>query len=378
MMELPWPYFGASYGEEEPAAVAEMLAAVAASRRPLDRRSPEIGAFEEAFAVFVGAQHAVALSSGGAALAIGARLLGIGPGDEVPTTALTFKATVLPILELGGRPVPVEVDTATLNLDPADVAAKIGPRTKAIFAMDYAGLPCDIEEIAALAAHAPGGPLPVLDDAAHAVGAERGGRRVGGLADLTCFSFQSQKNMTTLGEGGMLTTNDAALGARARELRNFASDEEIGANLRMTPAQAAVGLVQVRKLDAVNARRRAVALALRSRLASLPDLSLPPDPDGVRHVHHLFPILLPEGTTRAQRDRVMHDLQERFHVTTAVMYEPWYRLPIFRAAGYAEQTCPRTEALIDRLLNLPLHPDYSAAQIDYLADAVREALGVRR
>lgn len=375
MMELPWPYFGASYGDEEAEAVAELLAAVTSSRRPLDRRSPEIAAFEEAFAAFVGTEHAVAVSSGGAALAIGARLLGIGPGDEVPTTALTFKATVLPILELGGRPVPVEVDAATLNLDPADLATKISPRTKAIFAMDYAGRPCDLAGIAALATTAPGGPRPVLDDAAHAVGAAVGGRRIGALADLTCFSFQSQKNMSTLGEGGMLTTNDAALAARARELRNFASENEIGANLRMTAAQAAVGLVQVRKLDAVNARRRQVAEALRSRLEALSVLCLPQAPEGVRHVHHLFPILLPLGTGREQRDALMRAFQERYHIATAVMYEPWYRLSVFRAAGYPEQMCPRTEALLDRLLNLPIHPDYTTEQIDYLADGVRGVLG---
>src|SRR5436305_928137 len=115
------------------------------------------------------------MRSGCPALAVGTRLLGLDPGDQLTSTAWTATTTVLPILELGGRPVPVEVDPATLNLDPADLAAKIGPRTKAIFAMDYAGLPCALEEILALAARAPGGPLPVLDDAAHAVGAERSG-----------------------------------------------------------------------------------------------------------------------------------------------------------------------------------------------------------
>src|SRR5262249_3097901 len=143
-------------------AVSALLESVAASRRTLDRRSPEIAQFEEAFAAYIGTRHAIALSSGGAALGVGTRLLGVGPSDEVPTAALTFKATVLPILEAGGRPVPVEVDASTLNLDPADLVEKIGPRTKAIFAMDYAGLPCAIEAVRAAAERAPGGPVPVL------------------------------------------------------------------------------------------------------------------------------------------------------------------------------------------------------------------------
>lgn len=364
----------------------DVQAVVAALRSGWLTTGPQVAAFERAVASAVSAPHAVAVSSGTAALHAALAAAGIGPGDEVIVPALTFAASANAVLYQGGVPVFADVRQDTLNVDLADVAAKLTPRTRAIVTVDYAGQPADLDEIAALA-HDCG--LVLIEDAAHALGAEYRGRRVGALADLTTFSFHPVKHVTT-GEGGLVTTLSRELDARLRRFRNHGFESEyaqrhergdeyspmveLGYNYRLTDLQCALGLSQLARLEQLLKRRAELAQRYRTELADQPGLLLPAVLPHVRHGWHLFPVLLDSERLGANRRTILAALRAE-NIGAAVHYVPVYWHPYYERRGYRRGLCPRAEWAFERLLTLPLFPAMSDEDADDVLAAVRKVLG---
>ncbi len=364
-------------GSEEEAAVLRVLASGQLAQ------GEEVAAFERSFAEMCGAREAIAVSSGTAALHLALLAHGVGPGDEVITTAFSFAATANVILLVGATPVFVDIERDTYNIDPTLVEAAITPRTKVIMPVHLYGNPSDmqrLEEIAA--AHG----LDIIEDAAQAHGAKIGDRTIGGFG-TACFSFYATKNMMT-GEGGMLTTNDPAIAEKVRLLRNHGQQSRyyhtgIGYNYRMMNLQAAIGLVQLKRLDQFNEQRIANARFLTEHLKEA--VQTPVARPGYRHVYHQYTIRVPE-----ERERWAARLHEQ-GVGTGVHYPlPIYQQPFYRdsterfrislpgdAANALSDTSdlrlPETEMAAKQVLSLPVHPALSE---DDLATIVKEVLAL--
>jgi len=325
---------------------------------------PAIPKFEKAFAEFTGAAHAVAVNSGTAALHAMVAAIGIGPGDEVIVPALTFVATANVVVYQGGTPVFADVDPRTGLIDPASVAKLIGPRTKAIFAVDYAGQPADY---AALRQLFDG---PILADGCHATGGRRDGVPVGRLADLTAFSFHPVKHLTT-GEGGIAATMNGEWDAIMRSFRNHgigtdwrqreerkthAYDmDRLGYNYRLTDLAAALGESQLKKIDGWLARRRALAGHYDQAFANLDTARPLMTEAAVDHAYHLYVLDLQTSRLTISRDQFF-DLARVAGLGVNVHYRPVHLHSFYRNTfGTAEGLCPAAEALSDRILTIPLH-----------------------
>jgi len=364
----------------------DVAAVVAALRGALITTGPAVAAFERAFADAVGARHAVAVSSGTAALHAAVFAAGLGPGDEAVTTPLTFVATSNAVLYQGARPVFADVRRDTLTLDPAAAAAALTPRTRALMPVHFAGQPCDVEAFERLARDRG---LTLIQDAAHALGAEVGGRRLGGGRGLTIFSLHPVKHVTT-GEGGVITTDEPALDARLRRFRNhglatdaatrdahgrlWAEMVDLGYNYRITDVQCALGLSQLGKLDRFLARREAIAERYVAALKDQPGLTLPQVAPDVRHAWHIFPVLLDGPRLTADRAAVYAALRAE-NIGVTFHYVPAYWHPYYAARGYARGLCPVAEDAAGRLLTLPLFPGMSDADVTDVVTAVRKVLG---
>jgi dTDP-4-amino-4,6-dideoxygalactose transaminase len=357
-------------GEEEEQAVLAVLRSGQLSQGPLVRR------FEETFAQYIGVREAVAVSSGTAALHVALLAHGVGPGDEVVTSPFTFVATANAILMAGARPVFADVSEEDFNLDPARVGECIGERTRALLPVHLYGQPADMEALSALARRHG---LALVEDACQAAGAAFGGRKVGSFG-TGCFSFYATKNMTT-GEGGMITTDDAKLAARARLLRDHGQrrryvSEVLGYNLRMTEVAAALGLTQLQKLDAFNERRRANARYLTEHLSGV---TTPQELPGRHHVYHQYTIRvsLPARQAGRGRDALLRHLRDR-DIEAAVFYPlPVHKQPLYRGLGYRRRL-PVAERLSREVLSLPVHPGLSREDLDAVVSAVREGLTAGR
>jgi UDP-4-amino-4,6-dideoxy-N-acetyl-beta-L-altrosamine transaminase len=347
---------------------------------------PQVEVFERALASAVDAPHVVAVTSGTAALHAAMFAAGVGPDDEVVVPAITFAASANAVLYQGGRPVFADVREDTLNVDPADVAAKISPRTRAIVAVDFAGQPADLDELGALARER--GVL-LIEDAAHALGAEYRGRRVGALADLTTFSFHPVKHVTT-GEGGATATTEAALAARLQRFRNHGLETspaerhargdvyspmvDLGYNYRLTDVQCALGVSQLARLEAIVKRRAEIAHHYRAELADAPGLTLPTVAPDVRHAWHLFTVLLDLPRLTADRRTILAALRAE-NIGATVHYVPVYWHPYYEARGYRRGGCARAEWAFERLLTLPLFPAMTDADAEDVVLALRKVLG---
>ncbi len=369
--QIPWPYTGAIFGPEEEQVVTQLIRDAATKRRPLDRRSPEIVEFENQFAAYIGASYGVSLSSGGTALEVATRILRIGPGDEVLISALTFKATVLPIVLAGAKPVPIDIDYETLNLDLDSLQSRITPKTKAIYVVDYAGLPLDPAPLLQVSKRHG---IAIVEDAAHALGAAYGNVKCGAWADLSCFSFQSQKNISTLGEGGMLTTNSKEYADRARAVRNYDHDVQPGGNYRLSAVQCAVGIEQLKRLHTVNAQRRAIGRKMSAELRKIAGFVTPYEPQGITHCYHMYPCRLDGSVFGAVRDIVRKRLWDEYAVETSFQYEPWYEFPVIRSAMGDFQPCPVMDRVARELFGLPIFPGYSDDEVGYVIWSVKEVL----
>ena len=328
---------------------------------------PECRAFEEEFAHYNGATHAVLTSSATAALWMLVKAFGARPGDEVLVPSHTAFPTVEAICFAGATPVFVDVDES-FTVDVRDAAAKVTPRTVGFVPVHLYGHPADLPALQALCAERG---LWLLEDCAQAHGAEWQGRKVGGFGRAAAFSFYPSKNLSVMGDGGLLVTNDDAVAARCRQLRDHGRlnkdvHSEVGFNLRFNDIQAAVGRVLLRRLDAMNEQRRRVAARYARGLAGLP-LRLPSERAGARHVYHLYVI----RTDR--RDALAKYLRER-GIATGIHYPvPCHRQPAVESL--ASPALPATERLVREILTLPMSAGHTEAEADEVAAAIREFFG---
>jgi len=344
----------------------------------ISSKGKHIAAFEESFAAFCGTKHAVATNNGTTALHLALVALGIEPGDEVIVPSLTYIASANAVRYCGATPVLVDCDERTLNADPAEVRAKLTPRTRAIMAVHLYGHPVDMDPLLELGrAHG----IPVLEDAAEAHGAEYKGRRAGSLGRCAAFSFFGNKIVTT-GEGGMVTTDDDALADRLRLFRGQGVSpvrtywhDVVGYNYRMTNVAAAIGRAQMERVEVALARRAELAGWYHDALASLP-LVRPIEESWAHHAYWMYTVLLPTGSGEKQRE-VVRDELAKARIETRPVFYPMHLLPPYAEdpSGY-----PRATSAAARGINLPTHEHVSRADVEYIRDRLHEALttaGVR-
>jgi len=345
--------------EELDAAVLETLASGAYVS------GPRVEAFEKAFAAYCGAQEAVALNSGTSALHLALLALGIGPGDEVVTTAMTFVATVAAIRYAGATPVLADADPATFNIDPAAIERAITPRTRAIIPVHLHGRLADMDAIMAIAERHG---IPVIEDAAQAHGAELGGRRAGTFGAIGCFSFYPGKNLGACGEGGGIVTDRADLAAAVRQLRDWGQAGRYnhlrhGFNYRMDGIQGAVLEVKLRHLPAWTEARRKVA-RIYDRLLAGSGIATPAKPAGLEHVYHVYAI------RSAARDRLAEGLAAA-GVATGLHYpRPVHLQPAYADLGYRQGDFPVAERLAREMLSLPIYPELAEEQQRHICDTL--------
>ena len=361
----------------------DVQAVVRALRSDYLTTGPEVDAFERELADACGAAYAVAVSSGTAALHCAYAAAGVGAGSEVVTTPLTFSATSNTVLALGGRPVFADVEPLTLCLDPEKASAAIGPRTRVLAPVDYAGHPAALDELMALAARHG---LIVVEDASHAIGARTLGRPIGSIAHMTTFSFHPVKTVTTA-EGGAVLTNDPLLARRARDFRNhglvrdrerlpadpppwYYEIQSIGLNYRLNDLQAALGRSQLRKLERFVARRRAIVARYREGLADLAAIQAPVERPGVQAAWHLCAIRVVGGAE--PRARLAAALRAR-QIGTQLHYLAVNGFPLYRELGYSPDATPIATGASEQLLSLPLYPALSDEDVARVIAAVRDA-----
>jgi len=344
---------------------------------------PKVKEFESAICKYIGCKHGVAVNSGTSALDIAVASLGVKKG-EIITTPFTFVATANSILFNGLTPVFADIKSDTYNINPQEIKKKITKNTKAVIYVDFAGQPCDIGEIKEIAEE---NDLYLIEDAAHALGAEYDGKKVGAFADITMFSFHPVKHITT-GEGGMCVTNDGELAQRMRILRNQGVDSGamerfgpgaswaydiklLGRNYRMADFQAALGLSQIRKLEKFIEKRQKLAILYNEKLRDVPLINLPHVKPNVRHVWHLYTILLDK---KINRDKFISTMRAK-NVGVNVHYIPIYRFSYYQENfDFNPKDFPATEDISKRIVTLPLFPKMTDDDVLDVVEAVKESV----
>lgn len=380
-------YYGRQWiGEDDIRAVEEVL------RSDYITCGPKVDEFEQELARYTGAKYAVAVSNGTAALHCACLAAGIGPGDEVITTPLTFAASANCALYCGARPVFADVDPHTYNIDPASVRAHITNKTKAIVAVDFTGQAVRHEELRAICDEFG---LVFIEDAAHAIATKYKGQQVGSLADLTCFSFHPVKTITG-GEGGAVTTNDEALYRKLvlAHTHGITHDEalmqdaphegpwcyeqiSLGYNYRMTDFQAALLVSQLHKVDHFAARRKQIVFAYNKAFANMPELILQqeiPESDTCRHLYIIRLALDKLTCTRRQ----FFDAMSAENVQCQVHYVPVYWFPYYQALGYEKGLCPVAEEIYQGIMSIPLYPKMTDQDVEDTIHAVKKVVEAYR
>jgi perosamine synthetase len=377
------PYARHSIDDADVSAVDEVL------RSAWLTTGPKVAEFEAAMAARAGTDFAVGVSSGTAALHAALHAAGVGPGDEVIVPAITFAATANSAVYMGATPVFADVDPHTLLVDPASVVSLVNDRTKALIAVDYAGQPCDYDELRAICD--PRG-IVVIADACHAIGATYGNRPVGSLATMSAFSFHPAKHVTS-GEGGMVTTSDPDLDRRLRVFRNHGIDSdhhqraesgtweydmsELGFNYRLSDVHSALGLSQLGKLDASLDRRRQLAAQYEAAFAGLHTVSPLAQRPGRTHAYHLFVVRLNVDCLDGGRAAVFSDLSAA-GIGVNVHYRPVYQHSFYRDRfGDMAGACPNAESAYESILTLPLFPAMTDADMARVVATVAEVLEAR-
>jgi dTDP-4-amino-4,6-dideoxygalactose transaminase len=374
----PWlPFSVPAIGEEEIESVVRCLRSGWLTTGPLAAE------FERAFADYVGARHALAVNSCTAALHLALEAVGVGPGDEVITTPMTFTATAAVIEHLGARPVLADVDPVTLNLDPVAVAALVTGSTRAVVPVHFAGQACDMDALQTIARdHG----LAIVEDAAHALPTRSGGRMVGTIGDATCFSFYVTKTITTA-EGGMVTTDRDDIAERVRTMRLHGMNRDAwkryskegswaydivapGFKDNLPDLAAALGIPQLKKSDAFRARRAEIARAYDAGLVGVPGVRIPQvlDPDG--HAWHLYVIRVAEGELTIDRDRFIRALTAR-GIGVSVHFIPLHHHTYWKERyGYGPNDFPNADDAFRQILSLPIYPGMSDADVARVIEAV--------
>jgi len=400
-LKVPYSFFGSIYDE------AEEKAVLAAMKQDSLTMGPKTAEFQNKFAKMCGVKHAVACSNCTTGMHIATQLFDIRAGDEVIVTPVTFIATSLVILKERAKPVYADIDPRTYNIDPGEIEKKITKKTKAIYVVHYAGLVCDMDPIMDIARRHN---LFVMEDCAHAVGAEYKGRKAGSIADIGVFSFHSLKNITTCGEGGMMTTNNDLFAKGMEKLRcmnltDWAADQKKwefgpvtiekegrldywipshfnvddwnghwGNNYRMNEIQAAVGCVQLDKLAMLTDRRRAIGHRLNQGLAGVKGVTPVFEPDGYKHVYHLYTVCIEEDELGASRDDFMRVLYKEEGIQGILHYQPTYHFDGLKKLGYGQNLCPEAEKFFyKRELNIPMHPRLTDDDVETMIQGIRNA-----
>lgn len=370
--------FGSPAIEEE-----EIAEVVATLRSGWIGTGPKVGAFEQAFREYTGAEHAIAVNSCTAALHLSMLVSGVGPGDEVITTPMTFCATANAIVHTGARPVFADINRATLNLDPERVEAAISPRTKAILPVHFAGRPCDLGALRDIATRYG---VMLIEDAAHAIESRTPQGKVGAVGDLTCFSFYVTKNVVTA-EGGMITTNrqDWAERLKIYALHGMSHDawkrysdsgykhyvvELAGFKYNMTDIQASLGIHQLRRVGRNLLRREGIWERYQQAFKDLPLITPAPPAEGTVHARHLYTVLVDKEMVGCDRD----DFSRRLHlqkIGTGVHYVAVHLQPYYQQKwNYARGQFPEAEYVSDRTLSLPLGPKMDDRDVEDVINAV--------
>ena len=373
-------------GEEEIAELTDSL------RSGWITTGPKVERFAAAFAEFVGGRYAIPVSSATAGLHVALLALGVGPGDEVVTTPMTFVATLNTIVHCGARPVLADIDAATLNIRVEEIEARLSPRTKVLLPVHFVGQPADLDPILELASFRG---IAVLEDAAHAAGAEYKGRRIGSFPSTSVFSFHPNKNMTT-GEGGMVVTEDEAVFEKASLLKFHGMDREAwkrfakagsprydvavpGFKYNMMDIQAALGLHQLKRLDGFLRERALLAARYDEAFKGLPGLILPQRVAyPVRHAWHLYTPLVDLDRLTIDRDRFLEELKRR-NIGTGLHYTAAHEFSYYASGfGWRPEDFPEAHFVSERILSLPLFPGLTEADQDDVVEAVSEVLRVFR
>jgi perosamine synthetase len=381
--------FGNVYGPEEEKAVLDVL------RKNAPTSGEACIQFETDFAAYCGTKYARVTSNGTAALFVSLVALGVGPGDRVLTTPLTWIATAAAATTLGAEVDFVDVDPVTYNLDPNRLEEKLTPNTRVVIPVHLYGQCCDMDPILDLAEkHG----FAVVEDACHTVGGEYKGRKAGAMGTTGCFSFHEQKNMSTLGEGGMVVTDDPGVFERVALYRSHCTrvygkstkycrlDEtkfpmgkrfwwqdfdDTGYNFRMTDIQAAVGIEQLKKLDAFNQRRIDNAAYLTEGLQDVPGLTLPTVASGCKHVFHLYPVQIDPEVYGMTKEDFVYDMLHQRGIKVGTHYIPLHWTTAFQKRGFRKGQFPVADAIAERIVTLPINPRQTHTALDYLIESVR-------
>ncbi|MHB8125729.1 MAG: DegT/DnrJ/EryC1/StrS family aminotransferase [Desulfitobacteriaceae bacterium] len=350
-------------------------------------KGPKTMEFEKRFAEYVGVKYAVALNSCTAALHLSLVAAGIREGDEVLTTPMTFAASANVIIHTGAKPLFVDIDPVTMNIDPKKIREKITSRTKAIIPVHLAGHPCEMDEIMALAREYN---LFVLEDAAHAVYTQYKEKMIGSIGNATAFSFYATKNLVT-GEGGMVTTNDKALYDKIRVIsthgmsRNAWNRYDVegswyyeilypGYKDNMSDIMAGLGLSQLSKLERMQGLRQEIANYYHAEFGKLPEIEVPVELDYARHAWHLYIIKLNLDRLMIDRGRFIEELKEE-KIGTSVHFIPLHLHPYYRDTyGYQQGDFPVAEGIFERIISLPLYPKMSMQDARDVVEAVKQII----
>jgi dTDP-4-amino-4,6-dideoxygalactose transaminase len=373
------PFHRASIGTEEARAVLEVL------QSGWLTSGPKVKEFEAHFARFIGATHAVAVNSCTAALHLALAVCGVQQGDEVIVPTMTFAATGEVVQYFKAKPILVDCKKDSFHIDPQQIRQAMTSRTRAIVPVHYAGYPCDMDAILAIAsAHG----IRVVEDAAHSFPASYKGRMIGAVGDITCFSFYATKTMTT-GEGGMITTENPKFAERMRQLslHGISKDAwnrytaegnwrynivEAGFKYNLSDLQAALGLAQLEKADLFRQRRSAIANLYSEGLASLNGFLSPPEPAEGSHAWHLYVVRVDPNYLRIGRDQVIEELKQR-GIGTAVHFIPLHLHSLYQNSfGYRPGQFPNAENHFSNAISLPLFPDMTRDEVDRVLKALRE------
>jgi dTDP-4-amino-4,6-dideoxygalactose transaminase len=384
-MKWRYPLSDFDLGKEEEREVLKVLRTRWFSTGPVTER------FEKAFSEYLGGGYAIAVSNGTAALHLALACLGLKEGDEVILPSLTFVATANVVLYVGARPVFTDiVGTDDLNISHQEIEKRITKKTKAILVMHYGGYPCNMRLIMGIAKRYG---LYVVEDAAHAPGSEYRDKKCGMIGDLGCFSFFSNKNLVT-GEGGMVVTQNREWVEKVRRMRSHGMEalswdkyrghlssydiEKLGYNYRTTEIQSALGLVQLKKLDRNNKKRKRLADVYREELQGVEGISVPFVQFRGNLSYHLFPILVNTGQdvpSYILRDRLMEGLKD-FRIQTSVHYPPVHLFSLYRRKfGFKKGMLPKTEEVSRREVTLPLHPRMDGGDVKWIVKKVKEVIG---